>query len=320
MRCKAGLFSRPGPAISGSGWVLRSAADALFWNGICYGGGLFVAVSQGTSGRVMTSPDGINWTLRNTPFGGNAVAFGNGMYVTGASFGVMASSDAINWSAVTAPSATWRSIAYGNGQFVAVSSGGTTAPEVMTSPDGINWTARTTLTDGAGPRRWRDVVYANGIWVAVADGAPGSGYAPKIMTSPDGITWTGRSTPQVDGIDGLGEFPGWYTVAYGNGKFVCGPIYGERVITSADGITWTFANPVNKSSGAAVDWEDIAFGNGIFAGLTYGAPEGIVTSSDGISWTYTAAPQESDWRGICFGDGKFVAVSFDGASRVMTSS
>jgi hypothetical protein len=65
---------------------------------VAYGNGLFVAVaSSGADPRVMTSPDGITWTIR-TPAADN----------------------------------NWRSVTYGNGLFVAVASSGT-GNRVMTS-------------------------------------------------------------------------------------------------------------------------------------------------------------------------------------------
>ena len=58
--------------------------------------------------------------------------------------------------------------------FVAVSVSGT-GNRVMTSPDGITWTLRTSAADNA----WRGVTYANGIFVAVAS----SGIGNRVMTS-----------------------------------------------------------------------------------------------------------------------------------------
>ena len=46
-------------------WTSRTSAVDNVWYSICYGNGLFVAVSySGTGNRVMTSPDGITWTGR----------------------------------------------------------------------------------------------------------------------------------------------------------------------------------------------------------------------------------------------------------------
>ena len=75
----------------GINWTSRASAADNSWQGVTYGNGLFVAVSNDGSGnRVMTSPDGINWTSR--------------------------ASAADNW---------WLSVTYGNGIFVAVSWSGT---------------------------------------------------------------------------------------------------------------------------------------------------------------------------------------------------
>lgn len=45
------------------GFQLHAADSA--WNSVTYGEGLFVAVATGGGSRVMTSPDGINWTARS---------------------------------------------------------------------------------------------------------------------------------------------------------------------------------------------------------------------------------------------------------------
>jgi hypothetical protein len=58
-------------------------------------------------------------------------------------------------------SATWRSVTYGNGVFVAVAANSAIA---ATSPDGITWTQRA-LPSSA---NWQYVTYGNGVFVAVA--------------------------------------------------------------------------------------------------------------------------------------------------------
>jgi hypothetical protein len=73
-----------------------------------------------------------------------------------------------------------------NGLFVAVSNTGTISDRVMTSPDGITWTSRTSAADNA----WTSVTYGNGVFVAVSSN---SGTGNRVMTSPDGITWTSRT-------------------------------------------------------------------------------------------------------------------------------
>lgn len=58
------------------------------WTSVVHGAGLFVAVGYGGVGqRVMTSPDGVEWTLRNSAADNtwNSVAFGGGRFVAVAS-------------------------------------------------------------------------------------------------------------------------------------------------------------------------------------------------------------------------------------------
>ena len=53
---------RGGGSGVGTTWTLRNLGNSL--NGVAYGNGLFVAV--GEDGAILTSPDGVGWTLRNS--------------------------------------------------------------------------------------------------------------------------------------------------------------------------------------------------------------------------------------------------------------
>jgi hypothetical protein len=94
-------------------------------------------------------------------------------------------------SRTSATDNNWNSVTYGNGIFVAVAQSGS-GNRVMTSPDGITWTSRTTP---ASSEYWSSVTFGNGTFVAVS--SSGS-YGNQVMTSPDGITWTTRSNPGRD--------------------------------------------------------------------------------------------------------------------------
>ncbi len=115
----------------------------------------------------------------------------------------------------------WTSVTYGAGLFVAVSFDGD-ANQVMTSPDGITWTSR---TSPVGYNAWTSVTYGGGLFVAISS----VGDPNPVMTSPDGITWTSRKA--------AASKSGWSSVTYGGGLFVV--VGGNRVMTSPDGITWT---------------------------------------------------------------------------------
>jgi hypothetical protein len=106
--------------------------------------GLLVAVSRtGTGDRVMTSPDGINWTTQS-------------------------SAADIQWVSVT-----W---AKELGLLVAVSNTGT-GNRIMVSPDGIKWSLVVSPIDNA----WTFVTWAEEIGVLVAVAISGTGN--RVMTT-----------------------------------------------------------------------------------------------------------------------------------------
>ena len=87
------------------------------------------------------------------------------------------SEDGITWTASTMPSsASWESVTYGNGKFVAVANDSNAAAY---SEDGINWTASTMPSS----EFWHFVNYGNGRFVAVVYDSG------KAAFSYDGITW-----------------------------------------------------------------------------------------------------------------------------------
>jgi hypothetical protein len=278
------------------------------WTSVAYGNDLWVAVATSGTRRVMTSPNGINWTNRFSAANNNwtSVAYGNGLFVAVSNSGsgnrVMTSPDGITWTSRTsAADNNWISVTYGNGLFVAVAVSGT-GNRVMTSPDGINWTIRTSAANNS----WVSVTYGNGLFVAVSD----SGTGGRVMTSPDGISWTIRTTPVNNS---------WFSVAYGNGLFVAVAYSGtgNRVMTSPNGITWT-----SRTSAADNNWSSVAYGNGLFAAVARsGTGNRVMTSPDGITWTSRTSAADNSWNSVAYGNGRFVAASTVGlGNRVMTST
>lgn len=254
--------------------------------------------------------------------------------------------DGTTWTARSATEASfWSSVTFGNGTFVAVSVSGTN--RVMTSTDGITWTARSVPAS-----TWTSVTYGNGLFVAVAgfgtdrimtspDGvtwtsrgsstdswtgitygnsvfvAVGSGSTNRVMTSTDGITWTNRSIPTSS------SGAQWKSVTWGNNKFVAisDTGFNDRVMTSPDGVTWTYAQAIHNGN-----WSSIAYGNNLFVATATSFGGGgssfdyVMTSSDGTTWTPRTAAVAVGWNAVVYGGGKFVAVSSSGSSRVMTST
>jgi hypothetical protein len=118
-------------------WTSRTAAAANNWKAVCFGNGVFVAISTNGTDRVMTSPDGITWTSRTNATEMYAVCYGYGLYVA-TGFGTLrVSTDGITWAAVTSPisgSRTIQAVGFGNGIFVATAGfTGTASTRVMSS-------------------------------------------------------------------------------------------------------------------------------------------------------------------------------------------
>lgn len=218
------------------------------------------------------------------------------------------------WTSRTAPSSQeWMSIAYGNGRFVAVADGlsTSTGSRVMTSADGITWTAQTSIDDTVG---WRSVTFGAGLFVAVGTFNDAGG---RIMTSADGITWTTRASGDDDNR--------WNVVTYAGGQFVAlartrrTGSTTSQVTTSPDGTTWTLGG-----GGATLgkNWYGLTYGNGVF--VATGGANAVMTSADGANWTLQSGPAstgDSSWRGATFANSLFVTVASSGsAQRVMTSA
>lgn len=306
-------------------WKIQDVPIANEWYSITFGRpdnyqrGLFVAVAKSGNGdRVMTSPDGINWTIQYGAPNSNwmCVTFGtpfdSGLFVAVANGGnadswVMTSPDGINWTKRSCPLQYWKGVCYGTpngtGLFVAVGEG-SSGDRVMTSPDGINWTMRSSPT----LNYWQYVTYGDGLFVAVANNGNGN----RIMTSPDGINWTVRQSPADNS---------WNSVVYGNNQFVAVSDSGDpmEAMTSPDGINWT----LQQSTLGPSWWFTVTYGeyNGqnLYVAVSHGYNM-IEYSSDGINWYLSTPPELNAWKSVTYGNGMFVAVAYSGtAQRVMTA-
>jgi outer membrane protein OmpA-like peptidoglycan-associated protein len=269
-----------------SNWVVRTPTDEnLLWQSVAYGNGTFVAVGFKTSSvnsktvvesQIMSSRDGVTWTSRVPAEGTNE----------------------------------WRSVAFGNDVFVAVSSCARaqawmyqdpcdqrTSP-VMTSTDGITWVGRATDKKDD----WWRVAWGSEGFVAVSRIATTTG-SNQAMTSTDGITWTYRTMPSDS----------WDSVSFGAGKYVA--VGTNKIAYSSDGALWTAATNIDTAS-----FKSVAYGPAGFVALAGGfnnESDKMMNSTDGVAWAPGTAPASRDWRSVTYGDGGYVAV---GAAGIMTST
>ena len=120
---------------------------------------------------------------------------------------------------------------------------------ILSSPDGVTWTARASGTD-----RWLLAVdWAPGLFVAVGDGG-------TILVSPDGISWSPRSSGTTQRLNSVKRSPStWLAV-------------GEAgtARSSPNGSDWTL-----RATGDSGWLRGIAWGSGPF----------VVTGHDGTILT-----------------------------------
>ena len=209
-----------------------------------------------------------------------------------------------SWTSRTAANnRQWRGVEFAEGVFVAVCDSGT-GNRVMTSTDGITWTARSSSIDSG----WTCIAFGGVLFVALSGiTGTGTGSGNNCMTSPDGITWTTRTCPDRT----------WESIVWAEdiGLFVAVSQTGtDRVMTSSGGITWMSQTCPDRA------WLGVTYGNGLLVAVAWsGTGDRVMTSPDGINWTLRTTPQDNTWRAVAYGAGLFVAVSNDGTNRVMTS-
>ena len=249
--------------------------------------GLFAAV--GNEGAILTSPDGIEWTERNsnTYHGLHTVIWGDGMFVAGGDSGIIVTSvDGVEWVVRRSGGSTIRSIAWGNGKYVASIA---RALHILISDDGIEWIEQT--ISGNGIVYNAHLVYGDGLFMAAYDDC----YVP---VSTDGVNW------RLENDDILrGRGPIFYF-------FECNNCY--------------YYPPNNLACMPACGVvHSIAYGNGIFllSGQVPGRggyPKGLARYERGSVWEII--DYDCDWSGrrsingysIIYGETRFVIAGSNG--------
>ena len=102
----------------------------------------------------------------------------------------------------------------------------------------------------------------------------------------------------------------WRSVCYGNSKYVAVAYNTNIMAYSTDGITWTQGNISSNRL-----WTSVCYEKDKFVAISSGNI--MAYSTDGISWTEGTLPSSQDWQSVCYGNGKYVAVS--GGSTTSTN-
>lgn len=215
------------------------------------------------------------------------------------------------WTGRAAPSAFLQNgVAYGSSKFVSVGYSRT----ILTSPDGISWTARTAPDSNF--FQGNSVAWDGSQFVLVGDSSNLASYAPVIATSPDGVTWTRRSWTNGGGETQLVDVTGTasrLTAVGANGA----------IISSADaGASWSSeTTPATITSLAGVADSGslrIAVGRN-------SSSQGVLIANSGSGWAQTGTPA-SNWvpRDVVWTGSLWVVVGADsvnfGANAVVMYS
>jgi len=159
-------------SINGSTWSAVTLPTTASWKSIAYSNiGVWVAIAGSSNIATYSLDNGTTWLTTYSTDGG------------------------ITQTNVQLPtSSNWISVIWGNGRFVAISTGGSAAAY---SFDGKLWTASTMPVTAS----WQQITYGQGTFIVVGNGTS------TALSSPDGIVWTQRT---------LSSSGSWASVAFGN--------------------------------------------------------------------------------------------------------
>ncbi len=176
----------------------------------------------------------------------------------------------------TKADATLYGVAWSGSLLCAVGDLGT----ILTSPDGVTWTARTSGTT----QILYGVAWSGSLFCAVG----GSG---TILTSPDGVTWTARTSGTTQTL---------YGVVW-SGSLFCAVGGSGTILTSLDGVIWTA-----RTSGTTQILYGVAWSGSLFCAV--GGSGTILTSPDGVTWTARTSGTTQTLFGVAWSGSLFCAV------------
>ncbi|HEX8371727.1 MAG TPA: hypothetical protein VF585_03030 [Chthoniobacterales bacterium] len=314
----------------GSGSAVSSSTDGITWTttaapeslyGLAYGEGRYIALR---GGLIYASTDLTTWTpVSDAPPGFNSVCYGDGVF-TGVGIGRAFSEDGLNWQGEmeAGPSINLNGTCYFKGLhlvvgdsgflgyyrfepdgFVQVASGTNwdltdmacsssavvavgAGGMALRSTDGVSWTR----VDAKTASNLNKIIYWKGQFCAVGDSG-------AVTISGDGQTWTKVVTGTTENL---------MSIAGGDSTAVVGTWNGNLLL-SANLQTWA-----KRAGPGEVLW-DIAYGNGVFAGMGWFG--NTWRSADGLTWQSSPSGHVGWLSRVTFGDGQFVLATEDGYLR-----
>ncbi len=277
-------------SVNGATWYKSNLPAISEWSSIGYGQGLFYVTSLGDTAA--SSPDGVNWTLRDGSY--------LSVDVTNTSQNAIPAST----TARTLPSASyWQDVLWDGSKFVAIGyDSGSSLGSYATSTNGTTWTGGTIAQSGT---NWEYTALAyNGTnqYVALIGGNGGTN---DLATSTNGTTWSTVA-------NALPANSYWKQVIWDGSKYVALRADSANVATSSNGTTWAGS----AVSGGSSDATGIAYGSiggtGYYVIVSGGSSTSQVASysTNGTSWTSgNTLPSADLWSSVAYGNSRFVAVA-----------
>jgi hypothetical protein len=226
------ILASPG----GRAWTKVAGGTGDWFTIAAWGGLRFVAA--GRAGVTATSTDGVNWvqgSIRDNQ-GSTSIAWGNGVFVVaGWRNAVSTSSNGLSWTTtVLGADVELARVVFTRGAFYAFGYAGA-YPKfecVVTSPDGLTWSAPTRIVGAYDIPRF--VAASDARFVAVGEGG--------FIASEDAMTW--RPVWQV--AEPLGR------VSWAGGRFMA---FGSSrdLYTSLDGLTWAQGEAIRLTDMGVTD-------------------------------------------------------------------
>jgi hypothetical protein len=225
----------------GYGGAVRISQDGLAWarsqsgtterlRTVASSGTRFIAAGFGA---LVTSTDGVNWTVSPETVGATHVFWTGQKWVIVGTGGAMLSTDGIQWTTTHLVDMSMQGVTWTGSQFVAVGGLG----KIRTSPDAVTWTQQISGTD----YDLNSVIWTGTRLVAVGN--------QSILNSSDGVTWT-RMAQELDSA-----FYGLTSVIKAENRLIASGRSGI-FMTSPDGVSWTL-----HDLGRSLDFYGVATSN-----------------------------------------------------------
>lgn len=255
-----------------------------------YGANLYVMV--GASGKIVTSPDGVNWTDRSISGetrGFMHIEYGNGMFIVAGESGAMyKSTDGVNWTAVGDFTGVAVSLVFGDGVFARLGTCETNSNmgAVCISSDGVTWEQKyTSATVTCLTFVDFDPYYRKPQFVGVGSGG-------ITIYGWDGGTNWGLSYAQSDDT--------YYAIAYGNSSYVA--CDHDCIYHSPDGLIWETIGQYRTNH-----LHGVYFHQGVFYIPCHNGY--VLVSKNGYDWKYSRTPMAEYVDFIQILNGKMITSS-----------